>query len=109
MLNVGLTVVLHEYLGLAEEASFAIALVTVTINNFLFLRYYIFRSTNAGICGQFMAFVASAAIFRGGEYVAFLLLHTILYLQYTIAIVLTLAVSFMLKYPIQRRFVFRHK
>lgn len=108
-LNLGLAVLLHEWMGLAEELAFAIALIVVMVNNFLFLRYYIFRSVDSNIYKQFLAFVAASGVFRGGEYLAFLVIHTALGVHYAITILFTLALSFVIKFFVQRNIIFRKK
>lgn len=41
LINLGLTIGLHEVCGLAEEASFLLALVVIFFGNFVGLRFYV--------------------------------------------------------------------
>ena len=73
--NLSLTVFFTEVLNLPEEVSFAIALITVFVMNFLFMRYYIYLSQEGSATRQFIMYTFSAFGFRGLEYIAFLIFH----------------------------------
>jgi putative flippase GtrA len=98
VLNLGLTVALHEVAGLSEELSYAIALVVVLATNFLFLRYYIYPARHGPFFKQLGLFLASSAVFRGLEYVAFLFGHTLLGLPYVPVLVVVQALSVIAKF-----------
>jgi len=74
--NFGLTVALHEWGQVPEEAAFAIALAVVFVMNFLFMRWYVYETKAGAIWQQFGLYVCSAVVFRATEYGAFLLWHT---------------------------------
>jgi putative flippase GtrA len=105
--NLGLTLLLTEVICLPEEASFAIALATVFVMNFLFMRYYIYASREASAKRQFVMYGLSAIGFRGLEYISFLIIHTWLNVQYAVAIVYILACSSLIKFCYFKIVVFR--
>ena len=85
--NVGLTISLHELCYLPEELAFAMALVVVFTMNFFLLRYYVYDGIGRQAERQFIIYAGSALAFRGTEYVAFLVLHSWLRLDYRLAVV----------------------
>jgi putative flippase GtrA len=105
-LNFGLTIGLHEWLGLPEEAAYAIGLAVVFIVNFLGLRYYAFPGRGGRVGTQFAVYAVSSAAFRGAEYLAFLLLHTVLGVHYVVAMIVIQTASFVTKFLYYGRFVF---
>jgi putative flippase GtrA len=107
--NLGLTVALHEFCRLPEEAAFATSLVTVFLMNFLVLRYYVFPGSQRSAATQLAMFGLSSVGFRGGEYLAFLVAHTWLGVQYTVAIAAILALSFVCKFLFYRGVVFARR
>lgn len=98
VVNLGLTVFIREFLGAPAEVSFAIALVIVFTMNFFTLRYYVYQGEVKPWREQFAIYTGSAATFRGLEYVAFLLLHTWLGIDYRFVIVAILIVSSIVKF-----------
>ena len=99
VLNIGITVGLHEGLGAPEELAFGVALVVVFVFSFVTSRYLIFEGTAGGDPKkQLVKFAVSNAGFRVAEYVGFLVFHTVLGIPYVIAIVAVLAVSFLTKF-----------
>lgn len=107
--NVGMTILLTEVLTLSEEVSFAIALITVFIMNFLFMRYYIYVSREGSAKRQFMMYMLSAIGFRGLEYISFLMIHTWLDVQYVVAIIEIQGCSSLVKFFYYKIAVFREK
>lgn len=105
-LVVGLTAALHELLGVAEEVSYLAALVAAFCVNFTGARYYVYRAAHAPIGRQLMRFLVSSVAFRGGEFLSFVLLHTMAGVQYLIAVGSIMVISFVLKYLFFRTFVF---
>jgi putative flippase GtrA len=105
LVNLGLTVGLHELLGVPERWSFAIALVTVFAMNFLLLRHCIYDGRQGSIQTQLAGYTASAGAFRLLEYLAFLLLLGWLDADYRLVVVSVLAVSAILKF-LTYRFLF---
>lgn len=106
-INVGLTAGLHELGGVREEYAYAISLVVVLATNFVACRYWVFRGSHGGVVTQGLAFLASSFAFRGVEYVAFLLLHTIGGLHYLVTIFLVTGFSTVAKFVHYRFIVFR--
>lgn len=105
-INFGLTALLHDVLGVSAEASFAAALATVYIVNFILKRYYVYRARSGDIKRQMVLYALSAVGFRSAEYLAFLLVHTGLGLHYLLSIFLVLFVSFMVKFFYYKNVVF---
>jgi putative flippase GtrA len=97
--NIGLTAFLHQGVGLAAEVAFALSLGTVVIISFLACRYFIFESGSDGDPRpQALLFLLSTLTFRGAEYVAFLLLHTLFGVHYLAAVVGILITTFFAKF-----------
>jgi putative flippase GtrA len=105
--NIGLTVFSTEVLTFPEEVSYAIALVTVFVMNFLFMRYYIYVSREQSAKRQFLLYGMSAVGFRGVEYISFLIIHTWLAVQYALAIIEIQVCSAMVKFFYYKIVVFR--
>ena len=79
VVNVGGAALLYGPAGLPEELAYALSLVAVMLMNFALMRWWVFPlpATERPAAGkQFLGYLASAAGFRGAEYLAFLLLHT---------------------------------
>jgi hypothetical protein len=85
--NFCLTVLLHEVCRAPAELAFAVALIVVFVMNFFALRYYIYGSSDGRAAKQFAVYAGSALGFRASEYVAFLVLHCALQLDYRLAVV----------------------
>jgi putative flippase GtrA len=105
-LNLGLSALLHEVLGASEELSFGISLAVVFAVNFLACRYIIFDAAGGNLVQQLTAFTLSSLAFRGMEYIAFLLLHSLIGIHYLIAIITVLGVSMISKFFFYRSTVF---
>ena len=99
VVNLGLTVVLHEVFGVRNTIAYAVALTTVFFMNFAFFRYYVFVQDDPRSLGAlFATYTASAIGFRLVEYASFVLFHTVAGVQYVVAIVLVQGTSFVAKY-----------
>lgn len=106
-LNLGLTVVLSEGLGLPSEATFPLAMAVTFAVNFLALRYWVYGGVGAlGVCGQLGAFLASSLAFRLSEYAAFLGLHTLIGVPTAVAVLLVLTASTVAKFHAYKGAVF---
>lgn len=103
--NLGLPVLLHEWLGMEERVAVALALATTFVVNFIIARSYVFKASGA-FGPQVLRFAAASAGFRIAEYVAFLFLYTFLGLFYVLALGSVLVVSFGVKFVFYRAFVF---
>jgi hypothetical protein len=88
-----LTVGLHEWVRMPEEAAFAIALVTVLVLNFSVMRWYVYETQTDSLWQQFGLYLCSAFMFRGAEYGAFLLWHTWFGSDYRLAVAGVLFIS----------------
>ena len=108
VLNIGLTMLLHEVWHASEELAFAIALVVVYLVNFVALRYYVYGSKGAHARKQFIIYSGSAIGFRGTEYIAFLVFHSLLQFNYRAVVIGILIASFSLKY-FWHRLVFENR
>lgn len=106
-LNFGLTVLLHEWLAVPQEAAFAVSLVTVFVVNFLACRYVVFDGRGGSAKKQLALFTITSVVFRGSEYVVFLLVHTLAGVEYRVAILSILAVSAVLKFFTYRTAIFK--
>ena len=98
-------IILREIVGLDEKIAVGLALVVAAAVNFITVRNYVFRSDGA-ILPQLIRFALSSLVFRGSEYLAFLLLHTFADMFYVLALGIVLVVSFVLKFLFYRVFVF---
>ncbi len=87
VVNIGLTIFLHEVCALPEEIAFAVALIVVFCMNFVAMRHYIYQGRNGPLGGQFATYTMSAIGFRGTEYLAFLALHSWLGFDYRVVVV----------------------
>lgn len=100
--TVGLPIMLHEIFGVAPKHGAAIAFVVAFFLNFLSLRRLVFKSGHAAT-RDFITFTLSSLVFRGCEYVAFLLLTSVARVQYIIALLAVLALSALAKFFWYRR------
>lgn len=105
-LNLLVTAVVHEMMGLPEEGSFAVALVTVFTFNFFVGRHVIFRSNEGDPRRQLVRYALSSGGFRLAEYLGFLIVHTGLNVHYIIAAMLVLGTSFICKFFFYGKVVF---
>lgn len=106
VVNIGLTVFLHEVIGLVEEVAYPISLIVVFLINFVSLRHFVYDARSGSIRKQFATFLLSSLGFRGSEYLTFLLIHTWIGIRYTIAIVAISTTSAFVKFFYYKIFVF---
>ncbi|MGD8451832.1 MAG: GtrA family protein [Phycisphaerae bacterium] len=105
--NFGLAIFLHEVVHFSAELAYGLSLITVFVMNFFIMRHFIFAGGRAGHPGRQLALHAAAAVgFRGGEYLAFLGLHTVLGLYYIWAMITVQTASFFAKYVFYGTVVF---
>lgn len=105
-LNLAITITVHEVLGGSEETAFAVAIVTVFVLNFLACRYFIFDAARGDPRRQFLGFLMSSGLFRVLQYAGFLLVHTVLHVQYLVAAILVLGFTFFAKFSFYGNVVF---
>lgn len=106
-LNIALTVLFHEVVGLHEELAFFASLAIVFVINFMIMRHYVYRAQDGHRGGQMVRFACTSASFRAIEYLAFLVVHTALNAPYLPAMIGILITSFVAKYFVFKRLVFR--
>ena len=105
-LGLSITAGLHELAGLSEELAYAIALVCVFATNFVLLRSWTYDGRGRSVRSQLGRFFVASVIFRGSEYVGFLLVHSLLDVHYLIAIVGVEGTASLAKFAVYRRLVF---
>jgi putative flippase GtrA len=101
-----LPIALHEGFGVPQRIAVAVGLLLVFALNFVTTRLYVFRSRGAP-GGEMFRFALVSLAFRGGEYLAFLLLNVLFGMQYVLALMLVLGVSWCSKFLTYRQFVYR--
>lgn len=104
-LTLGLPILLHEGAGIAERLSVGLSLATAFVVNFVTIRYVVFRSLGDPVA-ELIRFAMTSLGFRVGEYVMFLLLHSIVGVFYVLALGIVLFASFVLKFLCYRFLVF---
>ena len=102
-----ITFVAREWANLSEQLAFAISLILVFFINFATLRWIIFRSTRVPVKKQMRGFLLATVGFRVIEYLAFLVLLSVLNLNYLVVVALVLVVSFAAKFEYFNRKIFR--
>lgn len=105
--NVGLTALLHEVIGIGAEGAFAIALAVVFAIGFVANRHLVFDAGAGRAAHQLARYLPAAVAFRGLQFVSFLALHTWLGAPYLAAVVVVLAFWLVVKFLVFRAFVFR--
>ena len=83
----GVTVGLTELLGVRAEVSFVAAVVVAFFMNFVACRYFIFEAAAGNLWRQLSAFFLGVIVFRLAEYIGFLVIHSLLEVDYRIATV----------------------
>lgn len=106
-IHIGLPPLLHEVFHLSEELACAVALVVVFTGNYFLQRYYVYQAKEGDPRRQLLLYFLSSLGFRGAEYVTFLLVYNVLEVQYLVAYVGVLLVSFMIKFFYYGKFVFK--
>ncbi len=103
-LTVGIPALLHELFDVEERLAVAIGQSCALLLNFLMIRIFVFRSRRSAR-RDLAYYVGSAVAFRGLGYLLFLALFSLAHMFYFTALVLTLAISTLLKF-LWYRFVF---
>jgi len=106
-LNLLTTAILHEVIRLSEEVSFFIALVIVSLVNFVGLRHFVYRQSEGELRQQFTAFVGSTIFFRVAEYVGFLFVLNRLHWHYLLGICAVMGTSTLTKHFVYKFAIFR--
>jgi putative flippase GtrA len=101
----GVAALLHEIRGVPEAISAALGLATALFVNFAVMRYFVFTGTRQPLLRQFMMFLGSSGIFRGGEYAGFFVMH-LAGMNYLLALILVQGGSFIIKFFVYQNVVF---
>ena len=96
-LSIALPILLHEGFAVGQEVAVAIGLATAYVVNIFVLKVFVFRSSG-NLKSELIKFIPTNGAFRLLEYGLFLLALNVLGLDYRIAIVGTLIVTFALKF-----------
>jgi putative flippase GtrA len=107
VLSLGVPFVLYEGFSVPPNIAVAVGLAAAFLANFATAKLYVFRK-NGSIASQFGRYAFVSVLFRGAEYVAFLLVHDLLGIQYMAALIGVLFTSFLLKFMAYKLFVFTH-
>lgn len=104
MVSTGVTVVMHEAVGLSTRQSFAIALVVVFTFHFMSNSYFVFRS--GADRHTFLRYTGSALAFRALDFLLFNAIAEFTSLYYYIGVVLAIGTSNTIKFLVYRYLVF---
>lgn len=107
-MSLGIPFVLHEGLSVPPSIAVAIGLGTAFLVNFATAKHYVFKRKGFAKA-QFGRFTLVSFLFRLGEYLAFLVLHSVIGIEYMIANFSVLLASFALKFFVYKGFVFAHR
>ena len=105
-ITLGLPWVLHDFGNVTEKKAVAIAFLCAFFINFFILKYWVFRSKNQ-TSSQLLTFAITSALFRGAEYLAFILLLHFLQINYLVSIFLILCISLICKFMVQKHMIFK--
>ena len=105
----GVSALLGELDWVGERVAAAIGLATSLVVNFNVMRYFVFRGDQRPLLRQWFEYLASSGVFRGLEYLAFLVVNTWFHVHYLLALLLVLATSFSLKFVVYEGWVFRRR
>ena len=105
LINTGVTVFLHEILGISPGISFAVALASAYVVNFYNQRKWVFSSNSAPL-PQVIKFLVVSLLFRMAEYLVFVLLHYVLVVHYLAAVLIALFAFYFVKFFVYRDLVF---
>ena len=102
-LNLGLTEMLVRLAGWGPEYAFALVLATVMVFNFFMVKFFVFRNRSQGpLWKDFLVYLTSSGVFRGGEYIAFLIIYKLTDIHHLIVITMVLGTSFLTKFVFYR-------
>lgn len=106
LVNFAVTLTLREILGVPEEYAYAIGLGTALVLNFIACRQVVFQGKDQGILVQFISFLCSSALFRGAEYLTFLLFVKYIGLDYRLCVFLVAMIWVAIKFVFYDRIMF---
>ena len=105
VISLGFPFLLHEVLGVRPDIAVAIGLSTAFLVNFITAKLFVFKRRGY-LKTQFGRFALVSLSFRLCEYLAFLVLHALLGVEYMVANTSVLLVSFLTKFSVYKGFVF---
>lgn len=100
-LSLFLSFLFSEYFMMREELAVAFTLVIIFVINFFSIRLFVFKSRGSPK-RQLIAFLISSIVFRGLDYLLFLIAFKSFNLNYLLALASALVTTFVLKYLYQR-------
>lgn len=104
--NLCITAGLHELAGVSPDVSFAVGLTTVFALNFAVMRWWVFPDSGLAMTRQLAGFAMTSAVFRGSEFLVFLLLRHFGGTYYLFAAGGTLCFSMVMKYFVYGSWLF---
>ena len=108
LLSLGIPFVLHEGFAVRPDIAVAFGLATAFVVNFVTAKLFVFRKKGS-VKTQLGHYTLVSLAFRSGEYLSFLVLHSVFGVQYMIATASVLFLSFCLKFFVYKMFVFSHR
>lgn len=106
-INLGLTMMLHEWLLMPAPLAVACSITLAFFVSFLSFRYVVLESAKEfSALRQLRSFLLTSVCFRLAEYASFLVLFALIGLNYLVAILIVLSVSFCSKFFFYRLHVF---
>ena len=104
--NLSVTAFARDTMKVGVEAAYLMGYLSALLIGFALCRYFVFKSTDRAPGAQLSAFVVSSTIFRGLEYGASLVLHSMVGVNYLLAIVIVAAGAVFLKFAFNRSYIF---
>ncbi len=105
-INLAVTAALREFAGVGVEIAYIGGYASVVVIGFIACRHTIFAAAAGDPTRQFIIFLLSSIFFRSMEYLASVLLYTVLDIQYLLAPVIIQGLSFLIKFFYYRTVVF---
>ena len=104
--NLAVTAFARDTMKVGVEGAYLMGYVSALLIGFALCRFFVFKSTDRAPGAQLTTFVISSTVFRGLEYGASLVLHSLVGVNYLLAIVIVAAGAFFLKFAFYRSYIF---
>ena len=104
--NLAVTAFARDTMKLGVEGAYLMGYISALLIGFALCRFFVFKSTDRPPGAQLTAFVISSTVFRGLEYGASLVLHSVVGVNYLLAIVIVAAGAVFLKFAFYRSYIF---
>ena len=104
--NLAVTAFARDTMKVGVEGAYLMGYVSALLIGFALCRFFVFKSTDRAPGAQLTAFVISSSVFRGLEYSASLVLHSVVGVNYLLAIILVSMGAFMLKFTFYCSYIF---